>query len=92
MIGEPGEETGRRSPATADFGAVAWPRKLSTKLLALTIVFVLIAEILIFIYEFPERTSGCCPHPGTYPAFERASVRVRRTKPEVFRCGIHQTS
>ncbi|MEX0407573.1 HAMP domain-containing sensor histidine kinase [Aquibium sp. LZ166] len=49
MIGEPGEETGRRSPATADFGAVAWPRKLSTKLLALTIVFVLIAEILIFI-------------------------------------------
>ncbi|RST86541.1 HAMP domain-containing histidine kinase [Aquibium carbonis] len=44
-----GEEGGQGVAARADFGAVPWPRKLSTKLLGLTILFVLIAEVLIFI-------------------------------------------
>jgi signal transduction histidine kinase len=38
-----------RSRAGADFGAVPWHRRLSTKLLGLTILFVMIAEVLIFI-------------------------------------------
>jgi signal transduction histidine kinase len=44
-----GDESRGPAEAKADFGAVSWPRKLSTKLLALTILFVLIAEVLIFI-------------------------------------------
>ena len=49
MVGEAGEDGNRQVRAAADFGAVPWHRRLSTKLLALTILFVLIAEILIFI-------------------------------------------
>jgi hypothetical protein len=44
-----GDENAGPVAARADFGAVPWPRKLSTKLLGLTILFVLIAEVLIFI-------------------------------------------
>jgi len=44
-----GDENGGAVAAKADFGAVPWPRRLSTKLLGLTILFVMIAEVLIFI-------------------------------------------
>ena len=44
-----GDANGRPAVAKADFGAVPRPRKLSTKMLGLTILFVLIAEVLIFI-------------------------------------------
>jgi signal transduction histidine kinase len=42
-------DDGQRRTATGGSADVPWQRRLSTKLLALTIVFVLIAEVLIFI-------------------------------------------
>jgi signal transduction histidine kinase len=48
MAADGRQTTGERSRAGADFGAVSWHRRLSTKLLGLTILFVMIAEVLIF--------------------------------------------